>query len=99
MRDIILEQCRRGDFLPDVVQEAALIQTIAGLVASGVGVALLPASVRRLQRMGVAYRPLQAEPLTVEMGVVWANENHDPIVSGFVSIARRADRFRFDDES
>ena len=56
LRDIILEQCRRGDMLPNVVQEATLIQTIAGLVASGVGVALLPASVRRLQRSGVAYR-------------------------------------------
>jgi DNA-binding transcriptional LysR family regulator len=98
LRDIILEQCRRGDFLPDVVQEATLIQTIAGLVASGVGVALLPASVRRLQRMGVAYRPLQAEPLTVEMGVVWMRDSRNPVVSGFVSIAREADRFRFNDE-
>ena len=40
-----------------------------------------------------------AEPLTVEMGVVWVRENQNPIVSGFVAVARRADRFRFDDEN
>lgn len=99
LRDIILEQCRRGNFLPNVVQEAVLIQTIAGLVASGVGVALLPASVRRLQRSGVAYRPLQEDPMTVEMGVVWVTDDHNPIVDGFVAVASQADGFHLDGEN
>ena len=41
----------------------------------------------------------QEEPLTVEMGVVWVGEDPSPVVSGFVSVARKADRFRFDDEN
>jgi DNA-binding transcriptional LysR family regulator len=98
LRDIILEQCRRGDMLPNVVQEATLIQTIAGLVASGVGVALLPASVRRLQRSGVAYRPLLEEPLSVEMGIVWMRESENPVVAGFVAVARNAEQAQFDAE-
>lgn len=89
LRDIILEQCRRGGFVPRVVQEAALVQTIAGLVGSGVGVALIPASVRRIQQTGVTYRTLQDEPLDVEMGLIWARENNSPVLAGFIDVARQ----------
>nr|WP_241266666.1 LysR family transcriptional regulator [Streptomyces scabichelini] len=88
LREIILEQCRRGGFVPRVVQEAALVQTIAGLVASGVGVALIPASVRRIQKTGVTYRALQDEPLDVEMGLIWARENDSPVLAGFIDVAK-----------
>ncbi|MEU2425483.1 LysR family transcriptional regulator [Streptomyces sp. NPDC007851] len=84
LREIIVEQCRQGGFVPRIVQEAALIQTIAGLVASGVGVALVPASVRRIQKIGVTYRALQHEPLDVEMGLVWMRENNSPVLAGFI---------------
>lgn len=88
LRDAIVEQCRRGGVVPEVVQEAALVQTIAGLVASGVGVALLPASVRRLQQTGVTYRPLQEEPVEVRMGLVWLQESTSSVIKGFVTVAR-----------
>ena len=60
--------------------------------------ALLPASVRRLQRSGVAYRPLLEEPLSVEMGIVWMRESENPVVAGFVAVARNADQAQFDAE-
>ncbi|WP_069870841.1 LysR family transcriptional regulator [Streptomyces malaysiensis] len=88
LREIILEQCRRGGFVPHIVQEAALIQTIAGLVASGVGVALIPASVRRIQKIGIAYRALQQDPLDCEMGLIWMRENNSPVLTGFIDVAR-----------
>jgi len=88
LRDAVIEQCRRGGVVPEVVQEAALIQTIAGLVASGVGVALVPASVRRLQQAGVAYRPLQERPVEVRMGLVWLQESTSSVIKGFVTVAR-----------
>jgi hypothetical protein len=61
-------------------------------------VALLPASVRRLQRSGVAYRPLLVEPLSVEMGIVWMRASDNPVVAGFVAVARNADQAQFDAE-
>lgn len=87
LRDIILEQCRKANFTPDVVQEATLIQTIGGLVASGVGVALVPASLRRLQRTGVTYRSIQGETPMVEMGVIWLRENTNMILHSFLAVA------------
>ncbi|MFE5563389.1 LysR substrate-binding domain-containing protein [Amycolatopsis japonica] len=97
LRDAILEQCRRGGIVPEVVQDAALIQTIAGLVATGVGVALLPASVRRLQQTGVVYRPLTEDPLEVRMGLIWLEESRSPIVEGFIRVAREVGTCEFDD--
>ena len=40
------------------MQEVAEMQTVIGLVAAGVGISLVPESVRALVRHGVTYRPL-----------------------------------------
>ncbi|MHC1788009.1 LysR substrate-binding domain-containing protein [Solidesulfovibrio sp.] len=52
---------------PMPVQEAASKFTMLGLVAAGVGLALLPASVRVWQRAGVVYRDLEAGLPLVEL--------------------------------
>ena len=46
-----------------IVQEVAEMQTVIGLVAAGVGISLVPESVRALVRHGVTYRPLAATHL------------------------------------
>lgn len=86
LRDIILSTCHEAQFMPNVVQEATLIQTIGGLVASGVGVALVPASLRRLQSSGVSYRQIQDNTPFVEMGVVWKRDNENRILEGFLEV-------------
>jgi LysR family transcriptional regulator, benzoate and cis,cis-muconate-responsive activator of ben and cat genes len=43
---------------PEEVHEVQELQTALGLVAAGVGIALVPASVERLRRDEVVYRPL-----------------------------------------
>lgn len=95
LRDAVREQCRLGGIVPEIVQEAALVQTIAGLVASGVGIALLPASIRRLQWTGVAYRPLGGEVITVRMGLVWLRDASSPTIDSFLRIARAVGPLQF----
>jgi len=56
--DQVLALFRDRDPRPSVVHEVRELQTALGLVAAGVGVALVPASVEGLQREGVAYRAL-----------------------------------------
>jgi len=53
-----------------------------------VGVSLVPASVRRIHKAGVLYRALQDEALEVEMGLIWARENNNPVLAGFLDVAR-----------
>lgn len=88
LRDLILEECRKANFTPDIAQEAALIQTVGGLVASGVGVALVPASLRRLQPTGVDYRALRGEPPKVSMGIVWKRDVVTRILQSFLNTAK-----------
>jgi DNA-binding transcriptional LysR family regulator len=56
--DQVLQMFRARDLVPTVAMEVNEMQTAIGLVAAGVGVTLVPASVQRLHRDDVAYRPL-----------------------------------------
>ncbi len=72
---------------PHVVQYAPEMLTIIGLVAAGIGVSPVPASVARLGLEGVTYRPLVGAPATELVAVTRANET-SPLVEAFVADAR-----------
>jgi len=57
-----------------IVQEAIQMQTIISLVSAGLGIALVPASLRNLARAGVSYLDL-AEPPILETGLVWRSDD------------------------
>jgi DNA-binding transcriptional LysR family regulator len=56
--DTIITACRGAGFSPRVGQEAPRILSTLNLVAAGLGVSIVPASLRRLQMDGVVYRSL-----------------------------------------
>jgi DNA-binding transcriptional LysR family regulator len=56
--DQVLEIFSSRGLKPAIVKEANEMQTAIGLVAAGVGVVLVPASVQGLHRADVVYRPL-----------------------------------------
>ena len=72
---------------PQVVQYAPEMLTIIGLVAAGIGVSPVPASVARLALDGVTYRPLSGAPDTELLAVTRA-EDESPLVEAFVADAR-----------
>lgn len=55
LADIVLGMFRRRGLKVQVVQEANEMQTALGLVASDLGITLVPEQVRRLQRDGISY--------------------------------------------
>lgn len=85
--DLIVGSCRRAGFSPRIDQEAIQMQTIVSLVAAGMGVALVPASLRHLRRTGVEYRPLKDKTSPVEIGLVWGATDESPSVRAFVALA------------
>jgi DNA-binding transcriptional LysR family regulator len=56
--DTIITACRSAGFSPRVGQEAPRIVSTLNLVAAGLGVSVVPESLRRLQMDGVVYRRL-----------------------------------------
>jgi DNA-binding transcriptional LysR family regulator len=73
---------------PRIGQEAIQMQTIVSLVSAGMGVALVPQSLRHLRRTGVVYRPLLESGPVVETGLVWRAAEVSPVLAGFIDIVR-----------
>ncbi len=86
LRSHIMDACRRAGFVPKVAQEAWLMQTIIGLVAANMGIALVPASVQNLHRTGVVYKLLQDSSIEVNMGVIWRRDEALPTVERFLQV-------------
>ena len=58
--DAIVTACGNAGFSPRVVQEAPRMLSTLSLVAAGLGVSIVPASMERLKPDGVVYRPLSS---------------------------------------
>lgn len=71
-----------------IVQDVAEMSTVIGLVAAGVGISLVPESVRALVRHGVTYRPLAGEAPIVRLAMVWRVTDDSPVLSAFLEQAR-----------
>lgn len=85
---IIAEACEHAGFTPRVVQrDVWLMQTIVGLVAGGVGVAAVPASVQQLPRTGTAFLPLTDVSGTARTAMAWRHGTEPPVVRSFLDIA------------
>lgn len=72
-------------------QEAIQMQTIVGLVASGLGVALVPQSMTNLQRSGATYLPLAGRVPDVETGLAWRSSDRNPALDNFLAATKPAD--------
>jgi DNA-binding transcriptional LysR family regulator len=70
-----------------IAQEASSIQAVLGLVAAGLGVSLLPASVRSLARSGVSFIELSPSPRSA-MQLAWRESDPSPLTAAFVAAAR-----------
>jgi DNA-binding transcriptional LysR family regulator len=93
LRATIVDHCAQGGFAPDVRFEVQLQQTVLSLVDEGVGIALVPESMRKAQLAGVVFRPLADAP-TISQMLVWSPLNRNPCLARFLEIAwkRRTER-------
>ena len=64
VRDAFIAMCHVAGFSPRITQEAGQVQTVLGLVASGLGVCLLPDFIKNIKRPDVQYIPLTGSPPT-----------------------------------
>jgi DNA-binding transcriptional LysR family regulator len=83
---MIMGLCRDAGFEPVVRMHTHLQGTIVNLVAEGLGVAIVPAAMAQSGKTGVRFLPLPASP-TLELGLVWNEDNLNPCLEGFRSVA------------
>ncbi|WP_210490887.1 LysR family transcriptional regulator [Microvirga antarctica] len=70
-----------------IVQEAIQMQTIISLVSAGMGIAMVPDSLRHLARTGVRYVELAGGGPTLESGIVWRRGDVTPTLERFLQVA------------
>jgi DNA-binding transcriptional LysR family regulator len=83
--DLAIAACQKADFTPHLAQEAIQMQTILGLVAAGLGVALVPRCMSKLQRPDVRYLALDARGFAVETVASWHSENRAPALAALIA--------------
>lgn len=87
--DTIISACRDAGFGPQVGQEAPRIISTLNLVAAGLGISIVPQSLRRLQMDGVVYRKLADSPrLAAPLILASRRGEHAAAVQRFVELVR-----------
>jgi DNA-binding transcriptional LysR family regulator len=81
----VLACCHHAGFQPHIRLETHLQQTIVNLVARGLGVSLVPDSMRRMQLQGAVFRTLDYSP-AVEQGIFWSGHNRNPCLQPFMKL-------------
>lgn len=86
--DQMLAIFKRAGLAPSIVQEAHDIQTAIGLVAAGIGVTLVPASVARLRGEDVVYVPMGDADLRTPVFISYRNDDRSDLLRRFIAFAR-----------
>jgi DNA-binding transcriptional LysR family regulator len=89
--DATIAACLKAGFSPHVGQEAPRITSTLGLVATGLGISLVPASLQRMTMDGLVYRPLKgaAQPKAI-LSVASRRGDASVVVRHFLNTVRRA---------
>jgi DNA-binding transcriptional LysR family regulator len=88
--DVIIAACAEAGFSPHVGQEAPRIVSTLNLVAAGLGVTIVPASLSRLPLEGVTYRPLKGKPaVKVPLNLACRRNERSAAVLSFIELVRK----------
>ncbi len=85
--DLVMGFYRSRGHAPVIQQEAIQMQTIISLVSAGLGMALVPASLRHLARTGVRYLRFASETPELETGLAWRKADTSPTLAAMIDIA------------
>jgi DNA-binding transcriptional LysR family regulator len=86
--DIVAELAAQAGMPLNVAQEAIQMQTVVSLVSSGLGAAVVPASVANIGRRGVVYRALADRHPRLDVWLAWRRGSLSQPAADFVCLAR-----------
>ncbi len=78
--------CLAEGFEPVIGQEAPKSGAIINLVAAGLGIALVPASIAQLAVEGVVYRPIDGANLKVPLALAVRNDDVSFVAKMFLEL-------------
>ena len=84
--EVLRKLCLQAGFEPRIVQTAREATTQIGLVAAGLGVAVLPAPLESVRMPRVRYVPLQESEAQFRLAVAVAAQPVSPLLRGFLDV-------------
>jgi DNA-binding transcriptional LysR family regulator len=85
----LLTTCQQQGFNPRIVAQVEHMLTNLMLVAAGVGISVVPASMRDVHRERVVYRPLaKTPPVVAPITLVYRGEERNPAALHFLRITK-----------
>jgi DNA-binding transcriptional LysR family regulator len=88
LHERVLTACAQAGFVPRVGQQASQMDTIASLVAGGMGVGLVTRIIATANRPGVVFRDLTGVGTPVEYELAIAYGRSTPLVDAFMAVIR-----------
>jgi DNA-binding transcriptional LysR family regulator len=83
--DAILAACRSGGLTPHIIREATSSAVVLTMVALGLGIGFVAASMRSRTPARVILRTVQNMSVLFDLTLVWRRDNHNPSTERFVS--------------
>jgi len=85
IHDKLVQLANRAGFEPLIIQQAQQINGLLALVAAGLGLALVPASMRVVRLAGVSYVALEEPDAYLILGVACRHDDESPALRQFMS--------------
>ena len=85
--DVIRAYCSEHGFIPRLCAEGNQMQSVIWLVHVGLGLSLIPESLKCLRRENIVYRELK-DPPNITAKMVYRRDNESPVLANFISIVR-----------
>ena len=79
VNEAVRRSCTDAGYAPRVEHEAPSTAVLLALVAAGLGIGLVPASVRAMPLLGVVFRDV-VDAATIELALAWRTEPPSPLV-------------------
>lgn len=86
--DETVAACRAAGFVPRLGQPAPRITSTLGLVAAGLGIALVPSTMQSVRMAGVVYRRLQGVAPKAFLGLASRRGDPSPVLRQFINLVR-----------
>ncbi|MCU1740669.1 MULTISPECIES: LysR family transcriptional regulator [unclassified Pseudomonas] len=83
--DNLIATCRASGFSPRVLHEVRSVASQIAFVSYGQGIALVPASLKKLAPANVVFRPLSQKLQVVTTAMAWNTSRPNPLVEALVT--------------
>jgi DNA-binding transcriptional LysR family regulator len=93
LHDSIVSACRTAGFSPRIVQETSQVTSIVNLVAAGLGVSIVPASMQQVHSDGVTYRAIRRPAPKARLSLIFRDaDRQTPQIARLLTLTRKLAR-------